>query len=170
MTSLMSMVSTSLIVSSCALLVVVLGTGRPCGRTPDGPHLRFGASRRTAPRTKRGYPAASAPLVRRLAGTCRPCAVRRPLRRSSEPADIAKQLVELVKASGILAESDRFVDRQAARVLTGFANAARNECAAGEDHVVANRQVARDSHLPADQAAPADGGAAGDSCAAGDGG
>src|SRR6185369_17732969 len=83
-------------------------------------------------------------------------------------ADLARQLVQPVEARGILAESRRLVDRDAAGIVTRLADAAVHERAPGHEDVVADRQVPGDADLPRDHAARADGRAAGDSGAARD--
>src|SRR5687767_13487299 len=67
-----------------------------------------------------------------------------------------------MKAGGILPETRRFVDRETAGVHPRLANARRNEGFAGDRDVVADRELATDSHLPADHAALTDRRAAGD--------
>src|SRR5262245_66321449 len=96
------------------------------------------------------------------------CRLVRLGRPAGQPAHLARELVQPVEARGILAESRRLVDCDAAGIVTRLADAAVHERAAGHDHVVADRQMAGDADLPGEHAARADRSAAGDPGAARD--
>src|SRR5687767_9048594 len=87
---------------------------------------------------------------------------------AAEPAHLPRQLVQPVEARGILAESRRLVDRNAAGIVTRLTDVAGDERFAGQDDVVADRQVPGDTHHSAHHATRADRRAAGDPAAAGD--
>src|SRR5262245_48286756 len=84
------------------------------------------------------------------------------IRRAALLAHFARELVELVEAGRILAETGRFVDCQAARIVPGLVHAARHEGLAGHEDIVADRDPAGDPDLAADHAALPDRGAARD--------